>query len=206
MSENLSRRNFLGKASLYGGGLSLAMMTRLPLAEAAAAKSRKPESLSEVEWCAIEAMTGRIIPSEDSPGAIEANCVNFIDKALAHEEKADLAMTQQSIAALNQYSLAKNKLVFCDCLPADQDELLIMLEDNQLENWPAGAGQPDRFFAFVRTLTIMGFLADPKYGGNRDFNGWRLAGYPGPRHHRGGYTDAQMMGKEVVVAVWETEK
>lgn len=34
-------------------------------------------------------------------------------------------------------------------------------------------------------LTIMGFLADPKYGGNRDFTGWKVAHYPGPSHHRG---------------------
>jgi gluconate 2-dehydrogenase gamma chain len=204
MSEDLTRRNFLGKASLYGGGLSLAMMTRLPLAEAAAAKSRKPESLSRIEWCAVEAMTGRIIPSQDSPGAIEADCVNFIDKALAHEEKAELAMIQQSIATLNQYSLTTNKLIFCDCTPADQDKLLISLEDDQLDSWPSTAGQSSEFFGFVRALTIMGFLADPKYGGNRDYNGWKLAGYPGPRHHRGGYTDAQMMGEETVAAVWAT--
>lgn len=115
-------------------------------------------------------------------------------------------MIQQSVAALNQYSLTKNKQIFCDCTSADQDEMLIGLEDNQLESWPTAAGQPAPFFGFVRALTIMGLLADPKYGGNRDFNGWKLAGYPGPRHHRGGYTDAQMMGEEIVTAVWETEK
>lgn len=206
MSEDLTRRNFLGKASLYGGGLSLAMMARLPLAEAAAAKSRNPESLTKIEWCSIEAMTGRIIPSGDSPGAIEADCVNFIDKALAHEEKDALAMIQGSVAALDQHSLTTYRQVFCDCTSTDQDKLLISLEDNLLESWPTTAAQSAQFFAFVRALTIMGFLADPKYGGNRDFNGWKVAGYPGPRHHRGGYTDAQMVGEETVTAVWETGK
>ena len=28
--------------------------------------------------------------------------------------------------------------------------------------------------------TVEGFLADPMYGGNRDFVGWKLIGFPGP--------------------------
>ncbi len=50
--------------------------------------------------------------------------------------------------------------------------------------------------------TIIGFLADPKYGGNRDYVGWKLLGYPGPRHARGGYTPEQMLGKEKITAIW----
>ncbi len=34
--------------------------------------------------------------------------------------------------------------------------------------------------------TVEGFLADPMYGGNRDFIGWKLIGFPGPRYD---YTD-----------------
>jgi gluconate 2-dehydrogenase gamma chain len=28
-----------------------------------------------------------------------------------------------------------------------------------------------------------GFFADPMYGGNRDFIGWKLIGFPGPRYN-----------------------
>jgi gluconate 2-dehydrogenase gamma chain len=31
--------------------------------------------------------------------------------------------------------------------------------------------------------TVEGFLADPIYGGNRDFIGWKLIGFPGPRYN-----------------------
>jgi gluconate 2-dehydrogenase gamma chain len=31
--------------------------------------------------------------------------------------------------------------------------------------------------------TVEGFLADPLYGGNRDFIGWKLVGFPGPRYN-----------------------
>ena len=31
--------------------------------------------------------------------------------------------------------------------------------------------------------TVEGFLADPIYGGNRDFFGWKLIGFPSPRYN-----------------------
>ena len=37
------------------------------------------------------------------------------------------------------------------------------------------------FFNLVRTHTIQGTFCDPHYGGNADFVGWALIGYPGLR-------------------------
>ena len=47
----------------------------------------------------------------------------------------------------------------------------------------ASAASPAKFFEMVRAHTIMGFLAHPKYGGNRDYAGWRVTGYPDGGHH-----------------------
>ena len=57
----------------------------------------------------------------------------------------------------------------------------------------------------MREHTVIGFLADPKYGGNRDYIGWKVIGYPGPRHMRGGYTPEQMVGKQKIKAIWDGE-
>ena len=46
-----------------------------------------------------------------------------------------------------------------------------------------------RFFAIVREHTIQGMFCDPLYGGNRDFTGWKLIGFPGAQW---GYTAEQM--------------
>ena len=40
------------------------------------------------------------------------------------------------------------------------------------------------------------------YGGNRDYAGWKLLGFPGPRHEFGGYTPGQMLGTEEIETVW----
>jgi hypothetical protein len=43
--------------------------------------------LNATQWKTVAAMCNQILPTLDGSGANEANCVNFIDKALAHEEK-----------------------------------------------------------------------------------------------------------------------
>jgi hypothetical protein len=37
------------------------------------------------------------------------------------------------------------------------------------------------FFNLIRTHTIQGTFSDPFYGGNANFVGWDLIGYPGAR-------------------------
>jgi gluconate 2-dehydrogenase gamma chain len=40
----------------------------------------------------------------------------------------------------------------------------------------------EAFFNIIRTHTMEGLFADPIYGGNRDFAGWRAVGYPGAHY------------------------
>ena len=40
---------------------------------------------------------------------------------------------------------------------------------------------PSEFFNLLRTHTIQGTFCDPYYGGNANFVGWDLIGYPGVR-------------------------
>ena len=38
-----------------------------------------------------------------------------------------------------------------------------------------------QFFALLRTHTIEGMFCDPMHGGNANFVGWKLVGFPGPQ-------------------------
>ena len=69
-------------------------------------------------------------------------------------------------------ALNKNRL--------QQDQVLHDMDDNkiELEDFPAQA-----FFAVLWQNTQEGFLSDPMYGGNRNFVGWKLVGFPGPRYN-----------------------
>ena len=61
-----------------------------PEALRAAATSSEPVTFGPAQWQLVEALTARIIPTDHQPGAREANCVNFIDKALARAPRQAL--------------------------------------------------------------------------------------------------------------------
>ncbi len=198
---DLTRRQLLAGAAVYGSTALVAL--HWPRAARAAQESAKPLVLSPHEWHTVEAIAARIIPSEDgSPGATEAGCVNFIDKALAHEEAALRPSYTTGLRAVDAVAKRRHGQTFAELDPTSQDALLVMLQDGNAEGWPDDAGPSPEFFETLRIHTITGFLADPKYGGNRGWVGWKHLGYPGPRHAEGGYTPAQMLGKAPIRGVW----
>lgn len=206
MSKKLTRREIIIQGTLYGGTLWLLGNARRPLAASAAEKSEEPAVLTATEWETVEAITGRIIPTDHEPGAIEANCVNFIDKALLHED-TDLQPTYTAGAGgLNAAARHRFGSAFVDLTDEEKDAVLKSIASSApVAAWPQDCIDQQEFFETVREHTIIGFLADPKYGGNRDYIGWKLLGYPGPRHPRGGYRTSQMIGEEEITPIWDRD-
>ena len=62
--------------------------------------------------------------------------------------------------------------------PARQDALIDDLEQNRA---PGFTPSSSAFFELVLGHTLEGTFGDPHYGGNQDFIGWELIGYPGLR-------------------------
>ena len=60
----------------------------------------------------------------------------------------------------------------------------------------------------MRTHTMEGMFADPLYGGNKDFAGWRLVGFPGAQamftpidlRNKQAFTRAPMIGLQAVAS------
>ena len=202
----LSRRDFLVRGSLYGGGLWIAASLPRPKALRAAQASREPAVLSAHEWKTVDAITARIIPTDHEPGAREADCVNFIDKALANEDAQAVPLYQLGVKGTDGVSVKRFGKKFVLLNEGQQDAVLGGLETGEAPGWPDGPVPAPVFFETLRAHTVIGFLADPKYGGNRDHAGWRVAGYPGPRHHLGGYSPEQMLGEAPIRPVWEPAK
>ncbi len=202
-STELSRRQFVAQSAIYGGTFLAMINLPRPLAVAASHESDSPVTFNPDQWRTVEAITGRIIPADHEPGAIEANCVNFIDKALAHEDASQKPQYNSGLQGVNAASQAQYGKAFADLDESDQDTLLAAMESGSVEGWPEAAGAADAFFETIRAHTIIGFLADPKYGGNQDYAGWKVIGYPGPSHHSGGYTPEQQVGDAPIHPIWE---
>jgi len=126
----------------------------------------------------VAAFTERLMPSaEGKPGARDAGVLNYIDLALAGAY-ADLQdFYRYALAQLDAYCRKTYRESFRGLDPARQDEVIGALEQGKATGftWPTA----QEFFNTIRTHTMEGFFADPIYGGNKDFAGWRLVGFPG---------------------------
>jgi len=128
------------------------------------------ENLSAAEATTLEAMIARLIPTdENGPGATEARAAYYIDRALGDALASSRDPYVAGLADVNTYAHRAKGAAFAELEPQDQDAVLHDMEDSST------------FFDLVRRHTIEGTFCDPHYGGNANFVGWDLIGYPGIR-------------------------
>ena len=136
----------------------------------------------------VAAFTERLVPgAPGKPGARDANVLNYIDLALSGAY-ADLQyFYRRGLASLDAYCRKTYKEPFRRLSAGQQDEVITALEQGKASEftWPSAVA----FFNTVRTHTMEGMFADPIYGGNKDFAGWRLVGFPGGQIE---FTEADM--------------
>ena len=82
------------------------------------------------------------------------------------------------LAAIDAYAESTKGAAFAKLTEPDQDAVLADMEKNVATGFTPNAAA---FFTLVRTHTIQGTFCDPYYGGNANFVGWDLIGYPGIR-------------------------
>ncbi len=137
------------------------------------------ETLTVIEMEALEAFCACLIPSDDAgPGAKEARAAQYIDRALAGALMSRRADYAAGLSALDAYARSTKAQPFAELIPVDQTSLLDDLEAGKAPGFKSGSAA---FFGMVRTHTIEGMFCDPYYGGNANFVGWDLIGYPGLR-------------------------
>ena len=150
-----------------------------PTVLAQAARAAPYVNLTAAEGATLEAIVARLIPSDaNGPGALEAGAARYIDGALGDALVAQRGAYAAGLAALEAYALSQAGGSFAALAPERQDELLTELERNRATGFtPSSAA----FFELVLGHTLEGTFGDPHYGGNQDFVGWELIGYPGLR-------------------------
>jgi gluconate 2-dehydrogenase gamma chain len=199
-STDPSRRNFLTLALIAPAAVALGSCSTEP-----SSASRASVFLSPAEKNFIDAATQRLIPADAlGGGANEAGITRFIDLQLAgaygraerwymqgpwptgtDQQGFQLKYTpaeiyRDAIDGIDAHCSRQYGKPFAQLPAAQQDDVLHVLEDGRIElaHVPAKT-----FFALLWQNTQEGYLADPAYGGNRDFAGWKLIGFPGPRYN-----------------------
>ena len=176
--EGLSRRELLKRAGLVVGAVGAAVVVPVvPTAAAQASAAPEPlKTLTRLEYETLDAICSRIIPTDaNGPGAREARAARFVDWGLAGALGNARDQYAAGLAAVEAYAIASKGATFSKLSPADQDAVVNDLSQNEVPQAPQG------FFNTLRTHTIQGTFSDPFYGGNANYVGWDLIGYPGVR-------------------------
>jgi gluconate 2-dehydrogenase gamma chain len=186
--QGASRREFLVDAATGVGVVAGAGLVPEALAqnheqhqlatEAGASAAGRGAFFNADQAATVAAFSERIMPSAPGkPGARDAGVLNYIDLALAGAY-ADLQdFYRRGLAALDLYCHKAYNEPFTRLSTAQQDDVLAALDSGKAAEFTFPAAQD--FFNTVRTHTMEGMFADPIYGGNRNFAGWRLVGFPG---------------------------
>jgi gluconate 2-dehydrogenase gamma chain len=214
--HDATRRAFLVRAAVGAGAVAgaglvpdVSAQNREPHKEAAAPVPAQRDTngvehgafLNYGNAATIAAFTERLMPgAPDKPGARDAGVVRYIDLALAGAY-ADLQdFYRRGLAQLDAYCHKTYREPFSQLDAARQDAVITALEEGKATGftWPTA----QEFFNTIRTHTMEGMFADPIYGGNKEFAGWRLVGFPGAQaiftptdmQSRQGFTRAPMIG------------
>ena len=184
--RNIGRREMLKRVGVAG---TVGAVAALPAAERTSAQAQsKPssaplrealETLTAAEADVLEAMVARIVPTDNNgPGAAEARAAHYIDRALTGPLASSKPAYVSGLAALDAYAQSSKGAPFIKLNARDQDAVLTDLEKNVAKEFRPNSAA---FFNMVRNHTLQGMFSDPYYGGNANYIGWDLIGYPGIR-------------------------
>ncbi|WNO52651.1 gluconate 2-dehydrogenase subunit 3 family protein [Stakelama saccharophila] len=153
----IDRRTALaGVVSMFGAGLFA------PIARAAgAAKASRIPVISEgppsiavftpSQRALVSALSERVIPTTDTPGAVAAEVPAFIEKMLADwAEPDDRVPILAGLQAIEARSLKDYRVSAAQATPEQQDALLTLAMNDQL---PGG----EDFFEAFRQLVVTGY-------------------------------------------------
>lgn len=188
----ISRRALLRRAGLASAAAAAGPAALLTTASEASAVQQTPaepaagagrreafENLTATEAELLDGVVDRLIPSDSlGPGAREARVTHYIDRALGGALSASREAYTAGLAALDRYAVSSRGRGFVALSSADKDAVLGELERGAAAGFTPGSAQ---FFSMVLNHTRQGMFGDPYYGGNANFAGWDLLGYPGVR-------------------------
>jgi len=186
--DNSTRRTFLLQAGTSLGMLWLGALTPDLLAQghahaksAATGKTGAYRFFTPQQAAAFDAFSAQIVPTDETPGAREANVVHFADYVLGTFGRDQQTAFTDALRSVEEQApkTIPGAASFAALTPAQQITVMTAMEKT-----PA--------FALLRSWTVTGIFCDPALGGNRDEVGWKLLGFEDSFYYKPpfGYYDA----------------
>jgi gluconate 2-dehydrogenase gamma chain len=167
-SDEISRRAVIVSAAI----VPVAALT------AAQSKAQTPSVLTDTQLRLLAAFVDRIIPKDElGPSASESGVPEYINRSLADYLAGEKAAFIEGLEATDAFARRTQAKAFIDLTPEKRDAVLTAMDNGTADGFPNARA----FFNRARRLTLEGMFGDPYYGGNKNFAGWDLIKYPGPR-------------------------
>ena len=207
MKEGPSRRLFLKQSAFGIGGAVLLNLVPEALQAAHLEASRAANAgetfafFTPAEAADLKAFAAQIFPTDDTPGADEANVVYFIDHVLDKYEPENREEFRHALVSLSKSSaqMFPGTAHFSELTPERQVAVITKFETfkrkRRADLLGSLFGGETNYFETIRTYVIAGFLSDPANGGNKDMVGWQLISYDGMAMHEPpfGFYDAELL-------------
>ena len=173
--NELTRRELIVSTAF----VPLAALTGAPPVQAQTATVKLAQSaLTADQMKILEAFVERLIPHDElGPSAAEAGAQIYIDRALAGPNANENSSFVDGLTAMDAYAKRSQGAAFAQLAPEKRDAVITVMENGMAEGFDSAR----QFFNRARRLTLEGMFGDPYYGGNKNFAGWDLIRYPGPR-------------------------
>ena len=166
----------------------------VPVAALAQQPAPAPASnaLSDAQLRLLAAFVDRIIPKDDlGPSASESGVPEYINRSLGDYLAGEKTAFIEGLDATDGFARRSQNRASVDLPHDQQDAVLTAMENGSADGFPNARA----FFNRARRLTLEGMFGDPYYGGNKNFAGWDLIKYPGPRLATS--ADDQKMGVDI---------
>lgn len=163
---------FLGQAGASFGLFCLSALTPDLLAKAhayaeSAGRTTTYRFFTPKQAAIFDAFAAQIIPTDNTPGAREANVVHFTDYVLSTIDADQQQPVKDAFKALQAQvtKTAPGAISFAVLTSAQQIEVMKAMEKTDA-------------FGTLRGFVITGFLGNPALGGgNKNKVGWKLIGF-----------------------------
>jgi gluconate 2-dehydrogenase gamma chain len=124
----------------------------------------------------LEAFLDRLCPRDElGPGAVEIGAQDYIEVQLSGYLSPEKHAFIDGLAAVDAYARQSQGSSLADLPPEKRDQVLTEIDSGKAQL------NAQAFFNRARRLMLEGMFGDPHYGGNKNFAGWDLIKYPGPR-------------------------
>ncbi len=137
-----------------------------------------PSALSDAQLRLLAAIVDRIIPKDElGPSASECDVPIYINRALGDYLAGEKPAFIEGLESTDALARRTHNAAFIDLTPEQRDAVLMSMDNGTADGFPNARA----FFNRARRLAMEGMFGDPYYGGNKNFAGWDLIKYPGPR-------------------------